>query len=173
MTDNPATKSFPARSRRDSELHERLIKGEKVVRTAVIHDGIYWKAVAVFILSILVALFVAMELGVLLAIVSVLMAAHATILKSILMLVVTNKRLLVRYGILQVEVVDIHFDKIESMELERMLPGFLMGYSNVVIMGTGNRYIAIPYVANGIEIRRVYNEMTLADKEGPSDTAGV
>jgi hypothetical protein len=34
-----------------------------------------------------------------------------------------------------------------------------------VITGTGNRYIAIPYVANGIEIRRAFNEMTLNKEE--------
>jgi hypothetical protein len=77
------------------------------------------------------------------------------------MLVVTNKRVLARYGLLQVDVVDIHFDKIESMELERMLPGYIMGYSNIVVMGTGNRFIVIPYVANGIQLRRAYNERVL------------
>ena len=77
------------------------------------------------------------------------------------MLVLTNKRVFVRYGILQVDVVDIHFSKIESVELERMPPGFIMGYSNVVIYGTGNRMIVIPYVANGPQVRRAYNELTL------------
>ena len=163
MTDQPA--AARPRAHRDAELQERLVKGEKIAAVGVIHDGIYWKSAAVFLMAALVALFVVKELGLLLAIVSFLMAVHATILKSILVMVVTNKRVLVRYGILQVDVVDIHFDKIESVELERMLPGFLMGYSNVVVMGTGNRYIRIPFVANGIEIRRVYNEMTLADKE--------
>ena len=81
------------------------------------------------------------------------------------MLVVTNKRLLVRYGILQIDAVDIHFDKIESVELERMIPGYIMGYSNIVIMGTGQRYMVIPFVANGPELRRAYNEQVLGDKK--------
>ncbi len=117
-----------------------------------------------FLFSLIVVAFV-QELGILLAVVAVLMAIYATILKEILMLVVTNKRVLVRYGILQIDVVDIHFDKVESVELERMLPGYLIGYANVVIMGTGNRYIVIPYVANAVDIRRVYNEQVLAEKE--------
>ena len=155
----------PKTKRSDFDIEERLLAGEQVVRTAVISDYIYWRAGAVFVFALLVALFVAHELGVMLAIVSFIMAGYATMLKSILMLVVTNKRVLVRYGLLQVDVVDIHFDKVESVELKRMIPGFIMGYSDVVIMGTGNRYIVIPFVANGVELRRAYNEQSLSTEK--------
>lgn len=147
-------------------VEELFVEGEDVVITAKIHDAIYWKSVAVFIISLLVAVFLVIEIGALLAFVSVLMFVHALFKKEILQLVVTNKRIFVRYGILQVDVVDIRFDKIESVELERMLPGFIFGYSNVVIMGTGNRYIVIPYVRNALNIRRAYNKITL---ERPSE----
>jgi hypothetical protein len=146
---------------------ERLVEGERIVSTAQIHPGIYWKAVAVFIVSLLVLAFIAPELGLFLALVAALMAAYASARRKVLMLAVTDRRILVRYGLLQVEVVDIHFDKIESIELERMITGYLMGYANIVIMGTGNRLIVIPYVANGVEIRRAYNEMTLGKSANP------
>jgi hypothetical protein len=42
-----------------------------------------------------------------------------------------------------------------------------MGYSNVVLMGTGSRFIVIPYVANGVAVRRAYNEAVLV-KEKPA-----
>jgi hypothetical protein len=157
------SESLPRRKAKGpiAAAEERLLPGEVIRESAVIHYGIFWKAAAVFILAILVALFVVKELGILLAVTAVLMAIHALIKKEILMLVVTNKRVLARYGLLQVDVVDIHFDKIESMELERMLPGYIMGYSNIVVMGTGNRFIVIPYVANGIQLRRAYNERVL------------
>ncbi|MCK5284227.1 MAG: PH domain-containing protein [Alphaproteobacteria bacterium] len=147
------------------DFQERLLKGEKIVEQARINPAIYWQSVCVFILAVLVGLFVVKELGLLLVVVAGLMAFYAFIKKSILLLVVTNKRILVRYGILQVDVVDIHFDKVESVELERMLTGYIMGYSNVIIMGTGNRFMVIPYVANGVEIRRAYNELVLGDGE--------
>ncbi len=153
------------KAKKKADIEERLLSGEVVISEAVIHDGIYWQSVAVFVFSIIVALFVVIELGVFLAVVSGLMALHAMIKKSILMMVVTNKRVFVRYGILQVDVVDIHFDKVESVELERMLPGYVMGYANIVLMGTGNRYIVIPYVANGPALRRAYNEQVLGGEE--------
>lgn len=161
----------PTRRRRHVQpaefLRERLLNDERVIARAVISDGIFWRAAAVFILAIIVALFVALPLGALLAFVSVIMAIYAIIMKEILFLAVTNKRILVRYGLLQVDVVDIHFDKVESVELDRMLSGFIMNYAAVVIMGTGNRYIRLPYVSNGIEIRRAYNEMTLTVQPRP------
>lgn len=153
----------PKTGKKDA-IAERLVEGEEIIKTARIHAGIYWKAVAVLILGLLVGVVIAKELGILLTAVAGFMAVYASIKKKILMLVLTNKRILVRYGILQVDVVDVHFDKIESIELERMPPGYIMGYANVVVMGTGQRYIVIPYVANGVEIRKAYNEMALSDK---------
>ena len=150
--------------RRRKGAEDLLVKGEQIAERAVIHPGIYWKAVAVFLFAILVGLYV-FELGMLLAVTALLMAGYAMLKKQILMLVLTNKRMLFRYGILQIDVVDMRFSKIESVELERMPPGYLMGYSNVVIMGTGQRYVVIPYVANGPEIRQAYNRLTLSDDD--------
>ena len=154
-------------------LEERLVKGEKIVARARIHQGIYWKSAVVFALSILVALFVVFELGVILALTAFVMVIYAVILQDILLLIVTNKRIFARYGVMQVDVVDIHFDKIESIELERMLPGYLFGYANVVIYGTGNRMIVIPFVANAVQVRKAYNEQTLANGEEDESTQEI
>lgn len=157
------------RKKRLQGADDLLVKGEQIVEQAVIHSlGIYWKGLAVLAFAVLVGLLV-FELGVLLAVTAIIMLIYATIKKEILMLVLTNKRMLFRYGILQVDVVDIRFSKIESVELERMPPGYIMGYSNVVIMGTGQRFVVIPYVANGPEIRQAYNRMTLGEDEIEDD----
>ena len=150
-----------ARKTREALIRERLLTDEKVIANATISSGIFWKAIAVFIFAIVVAVFFAKELGVFFAIVSVLMAVYAIILKEVLLFIVTNKRIMVRYGLLQVDIVDIHFDKVESVELARMLPGYLLGYSNIVVVGTGGRVIVIPYIENGVALRRAFNEMTL------------
>lgn len=161
ITENEGSR---VRKRRDNPLDDVLVKGEEVIVEGRIHVGIYWQTVVVFVFSIVLAFFL-FPLGVLLAIVAICMFAYNTMRKSIFMLVLTNKRVLVRYGILQIDVVDMRFDKIESVELERMLPGYLMGYANVIIMGTGNRYVAIPYVENAREFRQAYNRMTLKDED--------
>ena len=145
----------------DEEIRSMLIEGETLIHDCRIHRAIYWKAVAVLILAFIFAMFVAVELGGLLVIVGLLMIAHAILTKHFLRLTLTDKRVLARYGVLQVDVVDVPFDKIESIELERMLPGHMFGYANVVIMGTGQRFIRIPFVANPRAFRRAYNEQVL------------
>ena len=144
----------------DLRLKDMLVKGEKLIAHSRIHGAIYWKGVAVVIFALLLT-FQVSTLGGFFVLVAGLMLAYAAAMQSILMVAVSNKRLFARYGLLQVEVVDIQFDKVESIELERMLPGYIFGYSNVVVMGTGNRYIRIPFVANGPEIRRAYNEQVM------------
>ncbi len=166
MTDNKTQPNKrQARRRFKADIQSMLVDGEEIIEQGVIHSGIYWKAIAVLIIGFLVAIFLVTELGVLLAVVSIIMFIYATLKKEILLFVLTDKRIFARYGILQIDVVDMRFSKIESVELERMLPGYLMGYSNLIVSGTGNRLIIIPYIANGVQIRRLYNKMTLADEE--------
>lgn len=149
----------------DEFLEDRLVAGEEVLANAEITKAIYWPSIAVLVISVLFFVFVASNLGILFLVVSALMAGYAAARRKVLLLVLTNKRVLVRYGLLQMDIVDLHFDKLESIELEQMPTGMMMGYSRVVIMGTGNRYISIPYVSNGRKIRKAYNEIVLKDKD--------
>jgi hypothetical protein len=146
-----------------ADLDALLLEGEHIVESAHISPFIYWQTFCVFILAIVVGL-IAAPLGWLLVVTATLMFIYNALRKKILLLVLTNKRMFMRYGILQIDVVDMRFSKIESIEIERMPTGYIMGYSNLVIMGTGQRYITIPYVSNGPEIRQAYNRLTL-DKD--------
>lgn len=149
----------------DQELNRMLVSGEEVVLRAKLHSAIYWKSIAVIVLGCIFLIFIARPLGYLLLTVGAIMVVLAMITKHYLLLAITNKRVLARYGLLQMDVVDIRFSKIESIDLERMLPGHLFGYATVVVMGTGQRFIRIPYIANAEAFRRYHNEITLV-REG-------
>ena len=92
------------------------------------------------------------------------MLCVAMLTQHYLILAVTNKRVLARYGLLQMDVVDIRLSKIESIDLERMLLGHILGYATVVVMGTGQRVIRVPFIGNADVFRRYYNEMVLVDE---------
>lgn len=145
-------------------LKGRLFEGEEVVEVGRIHWGIYWKSVAVLIFALLLWVNVAQELGMILLVAALLMAVYAALCQIIIRVVLTNKRFMVRAGLLQIEAVDVHFDKIESVELEQMIPGLIMRYHTLVMSGTGQRIIVVPYLANGPAIRRAYNEQVLGEK---------
>ena len=144
----------------DLRLESILMPDETLVAVGRVHWAIYWQSVAVLIFAFFVSL-MAVELGILFGIVGVLMLIHSVQTKHFLLLALTDKRVLTRYGLLQMEVVDMRFSKVESIELERMLPGVLLGYANVVIMGVGQRYFRIPYIDNAVDFRRAYNEIVL------------
>ncbi len=141
-------------------LDDILIKDEEAIVISEFHNMIYWPSIAVLILAFFFA-FIAIELGAFLGLVGSIMIVHTILKKHFLLLVLTNKRLLMRYGILQTDLVDMPFDRVESVELEQMLPGHIFGYAVVAIMGTGQRLVRIPYVANARQFRRKYNELTL------------
>lgn len=161
----PKSSSGGQETFQDQELKRMMVSGEEVVLRAELHNAIYWKSIAILILGALLWLFVARPLGYLLLTVGIIMVVLSIITKHYLLLAITNKRVLARYGLLQMDVVDIRFSKIESIDLERMLPGHLFGYATVVVMGTGQRFIRIPYIANAEAFRRYHNEITLV-REG-------
>ncbi len=166
MTSNQKSKqpkSSHPKTPQDQEIDKILVKGEEVILKAEIHGAIYWKSVAILIFAFFVGLFI-LPLGILLGIVGAILLCIAILTKHFLLLVVTNKRILARYGLLQMDFVDIRLSHVESIDLEHMLPGHIFGYANVVVMGTGQRLIRVPYVSNSDEFRRYYNEIVLANE---------
>lgn len=163
-SENDSKRARAEKNQTDLYVESLLLKGEKIIVNCDVHWGIYWKSGALIVLSLLVALFIP-QIGFILLLAGAFGLIHSYLMSRMLLLVLTNKRVLMRYGILQVDVVSMKFRNIESVELERMLPGFLMGYSNVIVMGIGQRYVAIPYLANGVTFRRAFNELTVEDDE--------
>ncbi|MBI1301814.1 MAG: PH domain-containing protein [Alphaproteobacteria bacterium] len=153
----------PMKTFLEQEIDRVLVSDEEVILKAELHNAIYWKSFAVIFLAILV-FFYAPPLGTLLAVVGIIMLFLAILTQHFLLLAVTNKRVLARYGLLQMDVIDIRLSKIESIDLERMLPGHIFGYASVVVMGTGRRVIRVPYIRNADAFRQYYNEMALAEE---------
>lgn len=147
----------------DAELSRMLVSGEEVILRARLHGAIFWKSVAVLLLALLL-FFVIPPFGVILGVCGLIMLCVSILTQHYLLLAITNKRVLARYGLLQMDVVDIRLSKIESIDLERMLPGHLFGYASVVVAGTGQRLIRVPYIGNAESFRRYYNEMVLAEE---------
>lgn len=142
------------------QVSQLLQPEEKILRIASIHPGIYWKAAAVGLMAVplLLSPFL-FRLGVLLAVVAAIMATLATLYRGALMLVLTDKRVFLRHGILRVDMVQIRHSRIESVETERTIMGQILGYATVVITGTGSRVSAIPYIADALPFRNELDDM--------------
>lgn len=141
-------------------LTSMLMPDEKMLRVATISPGIYWKGLTILVIAIL--LFLKWPpLGILLLVVSGLMLLIAYLTKHFLLLAATDKRVFIRSGIINLDVIQMRYSKIESVELAWTLMGQFLGYSSVVITGTGNRVTIIPFVADGIQFREVMTKILL------------
>lgn len=152
----------------DSHTQSLIKPDEKVLRVATIHWGIYWKSCAVGVIAFLMLLTPLFNLGVFLAFVALVMFCFASLYKRFLMLVLTDKRVFLRHGIIRVDTIQIRHSRIESVETERTITGQILGYAAVVIYGTGSRRTAIPYIADALEFRNELDEMLSAYEEGAS-----
>lgn len=148
-----------------AQVEALLLDGEKILRIAEIHPAIYWKGGALLAFA-LVLLILAFNLGLFMLFVAGVTLAYAYVTKQFLMLVVTNKRVLARYGIIKLEVVQIHHRKIESVELGWTILGQFLGYASIMITGTGSRVTVIPYVAQAPRFRKELEQILLHIAEG-------
>lgn len=140
------------------DLPDKLREGEKILVKGVVSNAIFWKAIAVLIIAFLFGLLAA-PLGYFLCGVSILTFSYAFILKSILLLVVTNQRVFFRSGIVKIDTVQVRLDRIESIEIQRNIVGHFLNYGTVVLTGTGSRYSYIPYLANAAQVRNIVDDI--------------
>lgn len=142
-----------------------LSKDEKVIRAATISKGIYWQGAFLLILALFL-LVKAFNLGLFFLVVAGIVGGIEYLTQRFLILVLTNKRIFMRYGIVQLDLMQMRLNKIESVEVEMPPMGRVFGYGRVVVSGTGSQMRAIPYVEDAAEFRRDLNDLLEKLEEG-------
>jgi len=67
---------------------------------------------------------------------------------------VTNKRMIIRRGLLEKRTEEILLPKIESISADQGLLGRMLNYGTLTVRGTGGTFEPLPYVASALEFRR-------------------
>jgi len=101
----------------------------------------------------------AMKLGVFLMFVGAVMLGLAHLTRSFLVLAATDKRIFVRSGILYADMIEMRYTQIESIELGITPIGQIFGYGNVIVTGTGQRRVIVPFITDAVTFRRKVNEI--------------
>ena len=138
-----------------------LQEDEHILSQSVIHDAIFWKSVAVIILGMLLLPTFATTLGIFLMFVGGVMLGLAWLTRRFLVVVATDKRVVVRSGIFYADMIELRYTQIESVELGATPIGQVFGYANLIITGTGQRRIIVPFIANALEFRIKVNEILI------------
>ncbi len=137
----------------------KLQDDEHIVALSAVHGAIFWKSVAVIIIGMLLLPSFATSLGIFLMFVGAVMLGLAWLTRRFLIVVATDKRIIVRSGILYADMIELRYTQVESVELGINIIGQIFGYGSLIITGTGQRRIIVPYISNSLEFRGKVNDI--------------
>jgi len=162
MTTYPMSPAALLTAETQDILEAILLPDEQVIRVGLVSPWAYWKSGAVAAAA-LMTLVISVNLALYFLAIALVLFLLAFSARKYLLLVATDRRLVVRGGIINVEVLQFGYDKIESIELSSMLLGQIFGYASVIISGTGRRRVTIPYIANAMAFTDDVTERIMAE----------
>ena len=71
---------------------------------------------------------------------------------------VTNKRVLMKIGLIQRYSLELFLNKIEAIKIDQSILGRLLGYGTIIVIGTGGSNDPFYYIRNPLEFRRQVQE---------------
>ncbi len=74
-------------------------------------------------------------------------------------LVITDKKIISKFGFIQRDTIEMLLPKIESIQVNQSILGRILNYGSVVVSGAGNPQAPVPGIANPIEFRKKFMEI--------------
>lgn len=144
-----------------SYVEENLIAGEEIVAIAKIHKIVYLPAAILAYFGIpplFSSLSTSFWMGLVITFFCVLSAAGAYMNRKTTELALTNKRLIVKYGVIKHTTEELKLSKVESLKAEQGLLGRIFNYGTVIVSGTSLASIPLPFIADPKGFRKIVNE---------------
>lgn len=83
-------------------------------------------------------------------------------------LVITNRRIIAKFGFISRHTVELNISKIESIRVEQGLIGRMLDYGDIIVVGTGGSNAPIPRISYPLEFRRRYDEILSSHESSKS-----
>ncbi|BCB25950.1 membrane protein [Sulfurimicrobium lacus] len=141
-----------------------LAEGERIVYRASISHWKYFLSYLVGSLFVLSALgaYIATEntAGAALAMIALLLAAGLALILSAVVrrqtteLVLTDRRIITKRGLVSRDTVEINLNKVESLHVNQGLMGRILNYGDVTVVGTGASLEPLRGIARPLELRK-------------------
>ena len=149
-----------------SYIDRNLIEGERVVYRTRLH----W---LVFAMPILVTVVVLLPVAWFLfdspnwqgltwvpLVVALLLLLPAFVKRQSSDFAVTNKRVMMKSGVMTTRSVELLFNKIEAIAVDQSLLGRMFGYGNIVVTGSGGTREAFSQIQSPLEFRRAVQSVS-------------
>jgi uncharacterized membrane protein YdbT with pleckstrin-like domain len=75
-------------------------------------------------------------------------------------LVITNKRVIAKFGLISRKTVELKNNKVESVQVDQSIMGRLLNFGTIVVSGAGGPQAPIPNISEPLTFRSKLNEMT-------------
>jgi uncharacterized membrane protein YdbT with pleckstrin-like domain len=135
-------------------VDSNLLPNEQVTYRARLHRIIYLFPVCVIILAIVVAIigygFPALGLG----LIGLVLLVPPWIRSISSEFAVTNKRVLVKVGLVRRHSLELLLQKVEGIGVDQGILGRILGYGTITVSGTGGTREAFRMIASPLEFRR-------------------
>nr|WP_256445990.1 PH domain-containing protein [Hahella sp. HN01] len=74
-------------------------------------------------------------------------------------LVITNKRIIAKFGFIRRNTIEMAVIKVESIQVHQSILGRLLNYGSIIVSGAGNPKAPIPGVSKPLLFRKAFFEM--------------
>jgi uncharacterized membrane protein YdbT with pleckstrin-like domain len=144
-----------------SYIREILRPDEKLLATGNIHWIIYWPAIALMALAVIslsvlgLASIVGRIIFVLFALAAFFFAVKEWLQQWITEIAVTDRRVIVKTGLIRRHTAEMNMDKVESVTVYQSVLGRLLGYGSVHVRGTGEGLGHLDYISSPILLRNM------------------
>jgi uncharacterized membrane protein YdbT with pleckstrin-like domain len=142
-----------------SYIREILRPDEKLLATGSMHWIIYWPAIALLALAV-ISLIVLGSTSVasriiflLFALAAIFFAIKEWFQQWITEIAVTDRRVIVKTGLIRRHTAEMNMDKVESVTVYQSILGRLLNYGSVHVRGTGEGLGHLDYIKSPIELR--------------------
>ena len=73
--------------------------------------------------------------------------------------VITNKRVVVKTGLVRRRTIELNLTKIESVNIDQSILGRILGFGSIMIVGTGGTKEIFPHINNPLTFRKKFQEL--------------
>jgi uncharacterized membrane protein YdbT with pleckstrin-like domain len=136
-------------------VDSNLLPNEHVTYRARVHRIIYLLPVCVLIIALVIALASGSWIaGAVLGVIGLLMMVPPWIRSISSEFAVTNKRVLVKVGLVRRHSLELLLQKVEGIGVDQGVLGRILGYGTITVSGTGGTREAFRMIARPLEFRR-------------------
>ncbi len=138
-----------------SYVDRNLLEGELVVYRARLHAIIFILPVVLAVLGLALAWYFASWIVAAVTVILAILIAFPRFVRYVSSeFAVTNKRVIVKVGLVYRQTLELVLAKVETIGVEQTVPGRLLNYGTIIVTGTGGTKEPFKDIANPLEFRR-------------------